>query len=82
MFRFTLPVFHGRGIFQYSMGMLPFRTPIHTIVGTPISVPRIENPSQEEVDEFHDKYMKSLVKLFNDNKKKYARDERLELELQ
>ena len=28
---FTLPVFHGRGIFNYTMGLIPFRRPIDTV---------------------------------------------------
>ncbi|KAL7749741.1 diacylglycerol O-acyltransferase 1 [Sorochytrium milnesiophthora] len=35
-FGWTLPVFSGRGIFNYSFGMLPHRRRIATIVGTPI----------------------------------------------
>lgn len=27
----TLPLFHGRGIFQYSYGLLPKRRPIHFV---------------------------------------------------
>ena len=80
--RFTLPVFHGRGVFQYSMGVMPFRTPIHTVVGEPIDVPQVKDPTQEQIDELHQKYMNGLTALFKANKDKYARDARLELELQ
>lgn len=27
----SLPLFHARGIFQYSFGLMPYRKPIHTI---------------------------------------------------
>ncbi|NXV56937.1 MOGT2 acyltransferase, partial [Molothrus ater] len=27
----ALPLFHARGVFQYSFGLLPFRRPIHTV---------------------------------------------------
>lgn len=40
------------------------------------------NPTQEEIDDLHARYIKELTDLFNENKKKYAHDERLELELQ
>lgn len=30
----SLPLFHGRGVFQYSFGLLPYRRPI-TTVGEP-----------------------------------------------
>lgn len=28
---FALPLFHARGIFQYSFGLVPYRKPIHTV---------------------------------------------------
>lgn len=27
----SLPLFHARGVFQYSFGLIPYRKPIHTI---------------------------------------------------
>lgn len=27
----SLPLFHARGIFQYSFGLMPYRRPIHTV---------------------------------------------------
>ncbi|XP_066477000.1 2-acylglycerol O-acyltransferase 1 [Tiliqua scincoides] len=69
---FALPLFHGRGIFQYSFGMIPYRTPIHTVVGNPIAVKRNLSPSPEDVDELHQKYLQELKKLFDMNKEKYG----------
>lgn len=31
---FTVPLFRGRGIFQYDWGVLPRRVPLHTVMGT------------------------------------------------
>lgn len=28
---FSTPLFHGRGIFQYSIGVLPYRKPIYVV---------------------------------------------------
>ena len=28
---FSMPVFRGRGIFNYTLGILPFRTPVNTV---------------------------------------------------
>ncbi|XP_067322314.1 2-acylglycerol O-acyltransferase 2 [Anolis sagrei] len=67
----SLPLFHARGIFQYSFGLLPYRKPIFTVVGKPISVEKNPNPSQEEVDDLHQLYMEELSKLFEDHKLKY-----------
>ncbi|XP_078401143.1 2-acylglycerol O-acyltransferase 2-A-like [Cetorhinus maximus] len=67
----SLPLFHARGIFQYSFGLIPYRKPIHTVVGKPIDVEKKENPSQEEINEFHQKYIEELTKLFEEHKTKY-----------
>ncbi|NXC15054.1 MOG2A acyltransferase, partial [Corythaeola cristata] len=67
----SLPLFHARGIFQYSFGLLPYRRPICTVVGKPIPVQRKHRPSNEEVDEVHQKYLNELSKLFEEHKAKY-----------
>ncbi|XP_054979274.1 2-acylglycerol O-acyltransferase 1 [Sorex araneus] len=69
---FALPLFYGRGIFQYNFGFVPYRTPIHTIVGRPIPVQQTENPSQEQIDELHRTYLEELGKLFEEHKGKYG----------
>jgi len=72
---FSLPLFWGRGIFQYSFGILPYRTPIHTVVGKPIEVNRISEPTKEQIDELHERYMKELLDLYNINKSKYSKNQ-------
>ncbi|XP_070346775.1 2-acylglycerol O-acyltransferase 2 isoform X4 [Equus asinus] len=68
---FSFPLFHGRGIFQYSFGFIPYRQPITTVVGKPIAVQKTLNPSQEEVDQLHQRYIKELCDLFEAHKLKY-----------
>ncbi|NWX21071.1 MOGT2 acyltransferase, partial [Aegotheles bennettii] len=67
----SLPLFHARGIFQYSFGLIPYRRPIFTVVGKPIPVQRKHRPSNEEVDQVHQKYLNELCKLFEEHKAKY-----------
>lgn len=67
----SLPLFHGRGIFQYSFGLIPYRRPITTVVGKPIEVQQIENPSKEQVDQLHQRYMEELCNLFEAHKLNY-----------
>ncbi|XP_015726817.1 2-acylglycerol O-acyltransferase 1 [Coturnix japonica] len=69
---FALPLFHARGIFQYSFGLIPFRQPIHTVVGSPILVKRNPNPTNEEVEQLHALYLQELSKLFEEHKGKYG----------
>jgi len=71
---FTIPVFHGRGVFQYDYGFLPFRKPIHTVIGTPIDLPKIEKPSQDEVDKYHSLYLQNLQTLYDTYKNTHYQD--------
>uniref|UniRef100_A0A4W2FJ92 Acyltransferase n=1 Tax=Bos indicus x Bos taurus TaxID=30522 RepID=A0A4W2FJ92_BOBOX len=79
--RFFIPLFYGRGVFQYSFGFMPYRRPITTVVGKPIEVQKTPHPSQEEVDRLHQRYMKELSNLFKAHKLKYnvPKDQHLEL---
>ena len=81
--KFTFPIIHGRGIFNYNFGLMPFRRPIHTVVGSPIIVDGpvdVETPEgREKVDQFHALYIQRLKDLFNEHKKEYAKG--LELEI-
>ncbi|GMI56059.1 hypothetical protein ScalyP_jg755 [Parmales sp. scaly parma] len=53
-----------------------------TVVGDAIQLPKIEDPTREDVAKYHAIYMKSLVALFNDNKKEYCADPNAEIELE
>jgi len=61
----------GRGIFQYTFGFIPNRRPITTVVGAPIPVERVFNPTEEQIDDLHAVYIEKLVELFERNKTKY-----------
>merc|ERR1712080_140169 len=61
------PVFFlGRGIFQYSLGIVPYRIPITVVVGAPIKARKIENPSTEDIERLHAKYVRELEKLYRE----------------
>ncbi|KAJ8921382.1 hypothetical protein NQ315_002998 [Exocentrus adspersus] len=64
----------GRGFFQYSFGMLPQRHPVKTVMGKPIDVPKIKNPTPEEVDKYHGLFMEKLTELFEEQKYKYLEE--------
>lgn len=65
--------FIGRGFFQYSYGMIPRRKPLDLVIGTPIDVPKTEEPSNEMVDEYHQKFMDGLISVFEDNKARFLK---------
>ncbi|NWI24031.1 DGAT2 acyltransferase, partial [Sula dactylatra] len=82
MMGFAPCVFYGRGLTSVqSRGFLPYARPITTVVGEPVTVPKIENPSCEMVDMYHEMYVRSLLKLFNENKTKYGLSETDELQI-
>lgn len=81
MTNFGLPVIWGRGVFNYTFGILPLRRPIHTVVGSPINVIRTESPTAQEIDKLHELYINELVDLFNEHKEKYLNDKTIQLKI-
>lgn len=66
-------VFFGTGVFsEDTWGLVPFARPINTVIGEPITVPKTENPSRDDVDFYHQLYMTSLMTLFNQYKLKFG----------
>nr|ANN46865.1 diacylglycerol O acyltransferase 2C [Cuphea avigera var. pulcherrima] len=47
---------------------VPFQHPMHIVVGKPIQVKRTPNPTTEEVDELHKKFVEALEDLFERHK--------------
>ncbi|GMR59933.1 hypothetical protein PMAYCL1PPCAC_30128, partial [Pristionchus mayeri] len=74
-------IFHGRGVFNYNVGLLPFRKQLNTVLGAPIPVEKTENPSQEQIDSLHEQYIQKLTELFDAHKTKYGVPEDKKLEM-
>ncbi|KAK9403948.1 2-acylglycerol O-acyltransferase 2-B-like [Crotalus adamanteus] len=53
-------------------GLLPFRSPIYTIIGALIMVLKTPHLSGEAIDELHERYLEKLTQLFEENKAKYG----------
>eukprot|EP00076_Gallus_gallus_P045820 XP_025011358.1 2-acylglycerol O-acyltransferase 2-like isoform X1 [Gallus gallus] len=68
----ALPLFHARGVFQYSFGILPFRRPIHTVVGPPLDLPCLPCPPPGAVELWHRRYLRCLEGLFEEHKGRYG----------
>ncbi|KAI8097116.1 diacylglycerol acyltransferase type 2A [Halteromyces radiatus] len=71
---FTMPLFHGRGIFNYDIGLMPHRKPLNVVFGNPIDPP--SNVSDEEKDnvvqDLHTQYMNSLQAIWDKYKDDFA----------
>lgn len=61
----------GRGLFQYSFGVVPRRRPVTTVVGTPIPVEKVPEPTQQQINELHQKFTEELKALFETKKHMY-----------
>ncbi|SAL97629.1 hypothetical protein [Absidia glauca] len=81
---FTLPLFHARGVFNYDVGLMPFRHPIVTVVGKPISVPVLESgaePTQDQILAVQSEYINELQAIYDKYKDTYAKDRIQELRI-
>ena len=81
---FTVPLFHARGVFNYDVGMMPYRRAINVVVGKPIKVNQSVGTEQqvdpEYVERLHAEYMEELQRLWESHKDDFARDRVSELE--
>ncbi|GFY64037.1 2-acylglycerol O-acyltransferase 1 [Trichonephila inaurata madagascariensis] len=69
---FSTPLIRGRGMFQYNYGLLPYRKPITVIIGKPIDVEKIPEPTDDDIKNLHQKYIDSLTALFEEHKVKHG----------
>jgi 2-acylglycerol O-acyltransferase 2 len=74
VFKFTVPGFHGRGVLNYDIGLMPYRRPINVVVGRPIevTVKAKEQPSQADIDHYHELYVREVEKLYAAYKDSFA----------
>ncbi|GME62758.1 Diacylglycerol acyltransferase [Neofusicoccum parvum] len=78
---FTVPLFHARGVFNYDVGMMPYRRPLNIVVGRPIHVVQNAKPDQAYVDEVHGRYVRELQHIWDEWKDTFAKDRTGELEV-
>jgi len=85
---FAIPLFFGRAltggvlhrVFGLNVGMMPLRMPVHSVVGRPIHVEKVESPTQEQIDTVHAQYMEELKRIYEEWRGVWAkaREEALE----
>ncbi|RAL15688.1 diacylglycerol acyltransferase type 2A [Aspergillus homomorphus CBS 101889] len=84
MMGFTIPLFHARGVFNYDVGLMPYRRPLNIVVGRPIRV--TQQKDREKIDDkyidlLHASYVQELERLWEQWKDFYARDRASEMEI-
>ncbi|XP_072837244.2 diacylglycerol O-acyltransferase 2 isoform X1 [Pogona vitticeps] len=74
--------FYGRGFTSvHSWGFLPFPRPVTTVIGEPLMLPKVEQPTREMVDRYHAMYVQALRKLFDEHKVAHGLPETEELRI-
>lgn len=79
---FAVPLFFGRAltggllhrVLGLNVGVLPLRVPIHSIVGRPIHLTKVETPTQEQVDAVHARYVAELTRIYEEWKPIYEKE--------
>src|SRR4051812_31093934 len=61
---FTIPLFHARGVFNYDVGLMPYRRPLNIVVGRPVKVVQKSKPDREEIDRVHELYIQELERIW------------------
>jgi len=78
--KFTLPFLHGRGIFNYDVGLMPYRRPLNIVVGRPIPVRQRADPvDMAEVDRLHRLYMEELQSIWDKYKDVFVKGRKGEM---
>jgi hypothetical protein len=60
---------------------LPKQRPLTTVVGKPIPVCKVKEPTQKQIDELHELYINELKALFDQHKEKYLDNKEINLEI-
>ena len=82
---FTIPLFHARGIFNYDVGLMPYRRAVNIVVGKPIRVFQQGGDggkvNEDYLDAVHTEYMQELKRLWDEYKDTFAQDRESELDV-
>ncbi|KAI0684976.1 DAGAT-domain-containing protein [Cytidiella melzeri] len=81
VFGFTLPLFHGRGLLNYNLGLLPYRKRIVVVIGNPIHVQQCDKPTLDEIRKAQTQYIDELMRIWNAYKDEFARTRTRELSI-
>ncbi|KAL8675327.1 MAG: hypothetical protein Q9168_000284 [Polycauliona sp. 1 TL-2023] len=79
---FTIPLFHARGVFNYDVGLMPYRKPLNVVVGRPVKVVQVrkgEKVDDEYVEELHAAYITELERIWEEWKDVFGVEQGLEL---
>ncbi|KAL8737658.1 MAG: hypothetical protein Q9181_001472 [Wetmoreana brouardii] len=78
---FTIPLFHARGVFNYDVGLMPYRKPLHIVTGRPVKVVQSQVVDDGYVDEVHGMYVRELERIWDEWRDRFDVDPRVRLEV-
>ncbi|KAL8764031.1 MAG: hypothetical protein Q9184_000319 [Pyrenodesmia sp. 2 TL-2023] len=80
---FTVPLFHARGVFNYDVGLMPYRKPLNVVVGRPIKVVQAKDGKVDDgyVDEIHRLYVRELEQIWEEWRERFEINRRVELRI-
>ena len=81
---FTVPLFHARGVFNYDVGLMPYRKPLNVVVGRPVKVVQVrkgEKVDESYVEELHAAYVTGLERIWEEWKDVFGVDKGVELKI-
>jgi len=79
--RFGIPTILVWG--RWFSPLLPKKKQLHIVVGRTIVLPKIENPTKEEVSKWHNKYIAELRRIYDDHKENaYGPEKAKEIKLE
>ncbi|KAL8784519.1 MAG: hypothetical protein Q9213_003923 [Squamulea squamosa] len=81
---FTIPLFHARGVFNYDVGLMPYRKPLNVVVGHPVKVVQArkgEKVDEAYVDEIHAAYVEELERIWEEWKDVFGVEKGVELRI-
>lgn len=83
IFKFTVPAMHGRGVLNYDVGLMPYRTPVNIVIGKPIRVDGAygNQPDQADIDRYHELYVQEVERLWETYKDQFAPERTSELKI-
>lgn len=75
LFKFKHPIYYGESMLFGGLikGSMPYKRPITVVMGDPIQVERVSDPSQKEIDDLHSLYIHRLKSMYEDNKESLCR---------
>ncbi|KAI8829121.1 DAGAT-domain-containing protein [Chytriomyces cf. hyalinus JEL632] len=62
---FSPVLFHGRGIFTYDYGIMPYRKPITVVTGIPIDCPKLDTVTEEDLKRVQQLYIAGVQSLYD-----------------